>query len=137
MNFVDAVFYSTYRSTAQYRPFVCPICGTAVSEQATLVAHIRRHSEDRRSRHGNGIAQLVLMFRSCRTGPFPCDVEGCDKTFASAASLAVHKVGLRIISGPCVSLMFGYLSVPTRVRRSTSVHIATSRSFRSIAFSLA
>ncbi|KAJ9110794.1 hypothetical protein QFC20_002835 [Naganishia adeliensis] len=53
-----------------YRPFVCPICGTAVSEQATLVAHIRRHSEDR---------------------PFPCDVEGCDKTFASAASLTVHK----------------------------------------------
>ncbi|GHJ86605.1 hypothetical protein NliqN6_3007 [Naganishia liquefaciens] len=53
-----------------YRPFVCPICGTAVSEQATLVAHIRRHSEDR---------------------PFHCDAEGCGKSFASAASLAVHK----------------------------------------------
>ncbi|KAJ9110472.1 hypothetical protein QFC19_001598 [Naganishia cerealis] len=53
-----------------YRPFVCPICGAAVSEQATLLAHIRRHSEDR---------------------PFACDADGCDKTFASAASLAVHK----------------------------------------------
>ncbi|KAJ9097291.1 hypothetical protein QFC21_004960 [Naganishia friedmannii] len=59
-----------------YRPFVCPICGTAVSEQATLIAHIRRHSEDR---------------------PFTCDVAGCDKNFATAASLAVHKGILGIV----------------------------------------
>ncbi|KAJ9119670.1 hypothetical protein QFC22_003380 [Naganishia vaughanmartiniae] len=56
-----------------YRPFVCPICGTAVSEQATLIAHIRRHSED-------------------HTGekPFKCKHPGCSKKFSRPDQLKRH-----------------------------------------------
>jgi hypothetical protein len=58
--------------------------------------HSTRTYGDTRKRVSSGRRRLfisgpwVLMIE--RKEPFKCDEEGCDKAFASAASLAVHKV---------------------------------------------
>jgi hypothetical protein len=72
-----------------------------------------------------GVTILIVLDT---TGPFHCDWEGCGKTFASAASLAVHKVCIARLRRS--SHLIGLLcSEHTKARKSTSVRIATSRLF--------
>lgn len=71
------------------RPFSCDVCGKAFGEQATLVQHKRTHTNEkvRLSLSSHRPEEKLTLLEQ----PYKCPYPGCDRSFALASALTIHK----------------------------------------------
>lgn len=69
------------------RPFVCDTCGRAFGEMATIVQHRRIHTQEK----ARPSSYLAPLHADLSMQPFRCDFPGCDKSFAIASALTIHR----------------------------------------------
>jgi uncharacterized Zn-finger protein len=75
------------KSHTRHRPFQCEVCHQNFSEAATLQQHMRRHTRESKLWE----VSSVLSADSGMIEPYCCDYPGCNKSFAIAGALTIHK----------------------------------------------